>query len=164
MREWIAVIAGVLALAYVNAGIWGKEKVVRADRVVLLALAPVDPRSLMQGDYMALRFAAAQEIGAAGSGGGWPSRRRAVFALDAQGVGHFVRHDDGTALQPGEVLLRYRVRDGQVEVGSSAFFFQEGTGARYAVARYGELRVDGLGEAVLTGLRDAQRRPIEAPR
>src|SRR5690606_6091689 len=28
-------------------------------QVVVLSLAPVDPRSLMQGDYMALRFAVA---------------------------------------------------------------------------------------------------------
>ncbi|MFX7329222.1 GDYXXLXY domain-containing protein, partial [Acinetobacter baumannii] len=33
-----------------------KEMLLKEGQLVLLPLAPVDPRSLMQGDYMALRY------------------------------------------------------------------------------------------------------------
>ena len=46
----------------VNVSIWQKEQLLNHGKIVLLPLAPVDPRSLMQGDYMRLRFQAEQEM------------------------------------------------------------------------------------------------------
>ena len=46
----------VLILALVNWQIFQKEQHIRHGELIYLELAPVDPRSLMQGDYMALRF------------------------------------------------------------------------------------------------------------
>ena len=57
MRRHLAVLLGLVILLLVNRAIWDKEQQLRDGRVVLLALAPVDPRSLMQGDYMRLRYA-----------------------------------------------------------------------------------------------------------
>lgn len=37
---------------------------------------------------------------------------------------------------------------------TNSFFFQEGHAMDYAKARYGEFRVAGSGECILTGLRD----------
>src|SRR5690606_24984268 len=51
----------VLVLLVVNGGIYQRERILADGQPVMLALAPVDPRSLMQGDYMALRFAAANQ-------------------------------------------------------------------------------------------------------
>ena len=55
-RQFAALLLGVLILCAVNYTIAQREKLLQEGRVVLLELAPVDPRSLMQGDYMALRF------------------------------------------------------------------------------------------------------------
>jgi uncharacterized membrane-anchored protein len=56
---------------------------------------------------------------------------------------------------PTTLKLRYRIRNGQVWLGTNAFFFQEGDAERFNAARYGEFRVDrASGEAVLVGLRD----------
>jgi uncharacterized membrane-anchored protein len=52
------------------------------------------------------------------------------------------------------------VRAGRPKFGTNAFFFEEGTADRYADARYGEIRVDAEGEAILTGLRDRDLRPL----
>ena len=52
----------LVALVVINYGIAGREKILRDGRVLLLELAPVDPRSLMQGDYMTLSFDAATDI------------------------------------------------------------------------------------------------------
>ncbi len=62
MRKWLILLCALLILAVVNFSIWQNEQLIKDGETVLLELAPVDPRSLMQGDYMALRFAMADVI------------------------------------------------------------------------------------------------------
>jgi uncharacterized membrane-anchored protein len=155
MRKLVVVLGGVLILAAANVGIYQKEQLLASGRVVLLELAPVDPRSLMQGDYMALRFrVATQAFGAMGESD--LKDGRMVLALDERGVGTFVRHDHGEPLGPQEVVMRYRVRDQTPKFATNAFFFQEGTSELYAAARYGEFRVSTSGDAILTAMRDKE--------
>jgi uncharacterized membrane-anchored protein len=153
------VIFGGLALVVVALVVLviRKEQVLAHGTPVLLELAPVDPRSLMQGDYMVLDYAVSRELG----GSNVPQEGLLVLRLDEHGVGRFVRkHEPGTPLAPGELLLRYKVRDGRIRLGAESFFFQEGHANHYAGARYGELRVTGNGSSVLVGLRNAERQPL----
>jgi uncharacterized membrane-anchored protein len=53
-----------------------------------------------------------------------------------------------------QIQLRYRVRKGQVWLGTNAFFFEEGNADRFSSARYGEFLDHASGEAVLVGLRN----------
>ncbi|MGE0359056.1 MAG: GDYXXLXY domain-containing protein [Burkholderiales bacterium] len=152
MRKALAVLAGLAIVAAANWTIASREKQLAEGAVVLLELAPVDPRSLMQGDYMALRFEV--ENDAFGR-----ARReeladgRLVVRLDDRGVATFVRRDGGEPLGAGEIRLRYRVRDGRVKFATNAYFFQEGTAKVYERARYGEFRASPSGELLLTHLR-----------
>jgi uncharacterized membrane-anchored protein len=125
--------------------------------VIYLDLAPVDPRSLMQGDYMTLRFRLAEDI------------RTHAKPLPAEGemgraevnVGKDRVATLAKAGETGNLRVRYRVRKGNVWLGTNAFFFEEGSEKRFAPARYGEFRVDaGSGEAVLVGLRDSALKPL----
>src|SRR5207247_8096849 len=61
MRSAVAFISCAMVLALLNFSIGGKERQLESGKVVYLELAPVDPRSLMQGDYMALRFKIAND-------------------------------------------------------------------------------------------------------
>jgi uncharacterized membrane-anchored protein len=143
LARWrIAIAAAViLVLGVVNHSIFAKEHIRRHGERILLELAPVDPRSLMQGDYMALRFTLANQIRAE-TGGTVP------VVLDA----HRVAQLDPEA-RPESLRLRYRIRQGQVWLGTNAYFFEEGDAERFAGARYGEFRVDrNTGEAVLVGM------------
>jgi len=155
-----ALVAGglVLALTLPNVAIWQKERTLASGTPMLLELAPVDPRSLIQGDYMRLDYAIARSIN---DQDGWPKDGLLVVRLDSVGVARFVRrHEPNAPLAAGERLLRYRRRDQRVRVGSDAFHFQEGSADHFAHARYGELRVDGKGTSVLVGLRDERRAPL----
>lgn len=143
----------VLVLASVNLAMVGKERIKRDGEIVYLPLAPVDPRSLVQGDYMALRFAMADDI----------ERRHAADKrrlLNGEVAFASVKLDDrqiatlSDAPSAAQIKLRYRIRNGHVWLGTNAFFFEEGTGERFRGARYGAFRVDRQsGEAVLVGLR-----------
>jgi uncharacterized membrane-anchored protein len=163
MRKVIAILAGLAVLAATNYTIHSRERQLVDGAVVLLELAPVDPRSLMQGDYMALRFKVADD--AFGRGPQEDARDgRIVVRLDERGVGSFVRRDGGEPLAAGEVLLRYRIRDRQVKFATNAFFFQEGHAQHYAGARYGEFRVSPSGELLLTHLRGENLERLGPPR
>lgn len=171
MRKPLAVIALVIVLVLVNLAIWHKEQQLAHGRVVLLELAPVDPRSLMQGDYMALRFAMENAIydalpklddeywrpDVAAEDG------TVIVRLDEHRVAHFVARYDGQALVADQLLLRYRIRHGDVKFATNAFFFQEGHAEFYENARYGAFRVDDDGELLLTDLHDDQYQRIVPP-
>jgi uncharacterized membrane-anchored protein len=154
MRKAVALLAGVVFLVLANYTIYSKETLLADGQVVLLELAPVDPRSLMQGDYMALRFRVEEAVLAALGRSHPVADGHVVLARAENGVGHFVRIDNGSALTANELLMRFRVRDGEVKFATHAFFFQEGTAERYANARFGEFRVNERGEAILTSLRN----------
>ena len=147
-------LGALLILGALNTAIVGKERIRRSGELVYLPLAPVDPRSLIQGDYMALRFAIVRDI----EGRGEKASRAvqegetafAPVTLDDRRVASLASPG-----APAPLRLRYRVRDGHVWLGTNAFFFEEGSAQRYAGARYGEFRVDrDSGEAVLVGLRN----------
>jgi len=133
------------------------ERILSDGRVVLLRLAPVDPRSLMQGDYMALRFAVDAELRQALSMHG-PSRSRTKYVylrLDDRNRASFAGIGD-EPLRETQQMTALRIRGGaNPTVGPNAFFFEEGSAEQYANAQWGEFRVTDDGTALLTCLRDA---------
>jgi uncharacterized membrane-anchored protein len=141
----------LVVLGSVNYAIYRKERIIRSGETVFLELAPVDPRSLMQGDYMALRFRLADSIATGRSDGTIPSAALTVpIQIDERRVATLGSRADG-------LRLRYRIRSGAVWLGTNAWFFEEGSAERYAGAQFGEFRLDRRsGEAVLVGLRDGQ--------
>lgn len=153
MRNLILLLTTLVVLAAVNFNIYQREQLMTAGRLVILELAPLDPRSLMQGDYMALRFKVAnqafgqQDLKTLKDG-------HLVLTLDERNLASFSRFAESSTLAANEVLLRYRIRNAQPRFATNAFFFQEGDAKDYANARFGEFRVAPDGESILTRLRD----------
>lgn len=149
MTRALIALGAVLVLAAVNYSIYGKERVIERGETIFLELAPVDPRSLMQGDYMALRFRLAERIDSARDSGTLPrNARRAPLVLNERRVATL--SDAATPL-----AIRFQVHERQIWLGTNAYFFAEGTASRYEGARFGEFRINPTsGEAVLVGLRD----------
>lgn len=139
-------------------------------KTVYLELAPVDPRSLMQGDYMALLFDLANEVysslpktkdrkrwrHAVSASGGF-----VVASLDERNIASFKGLYKDQPLPDNEILLRYRVRNGAVKFATNAYFFQEGHGKYYQPARYGQFRVDEKGELLLVAMHDRDLNKLE---
>jgi uncharacterized membrane-anchored protein len=151
----LIVFGALLVFGGVNRQMLHKERLRTSGQVVYLELAPVDPRSLMQGDYMALDFVLARQLGAGIHERDADRQYTAVLSVDANQVGSFSRMDNGAPLTANEKRFRFRLRRGQAWLGTNAFFFQEGDAERYSKARYGEFRVSEDGEAMLVNLRGA---------
>jgi uncharacterized membrane-anchored protein len=150
-------VASVTVLSVLQLMVWQKQRIVNSGRTVLLEIVPVDPRSLMAGDYLRLSWRLERDLHdrkeLARSG-------TVVVKVDSDQRARFERIDT-QARAAGEQLLRYRVVGSDtVRIGPDAFYFQEGQADAYRGARYGELRCDQSGNVILVGLRDERLRPL----
>lgn len=143
--------AGAVVLVVANAAIWEKEALIRNGAPVYVELAPVDPRSLMQGDYMALNYALPVEVARFEADEATLVARRAP-----NGVATLLRIHEGEALAPDEMLIELVRKNGRLMIASDAWYFAEGEAERWSRARYGEFRIDAKGKALLVGLRGPQ--------
>lgn len=144
-----------LLIGYFNWSIYSKERILNEGKLVLLELAPVDPRSLMQGDYMRLNYAES----AFSEKTKMPKRGFCLLKLDSNKVGHRIALiKDMRPLGKGEVAVKYFFDGNEywpsIHIGSESYFFEEGKGEKYEVARYGALKTDGSGNSILIGLYD----------
>lgn len=149
MKQILVMILTVLILLAINFSIYQKEQLLKNGESFLLELAPVDPRSLMQGDYMILRYKIAAEI--------HPEQKEGylVVVRDENNVAHFEAiYDNKTPLATHQRLLRFRQRGQEIRLGAETFLFQEGHAHLYVKAQYGELKVAESGDSILVGLRD----------
>ncbi|MBE9562525.1 MAG: GDYXXLXY domain-containing protein [Proteobacteria bacterium] len=156
MRRAIVFLAAILILIAINFEVYKKEQLLVEGSTILLELAPVDPRSLMQGDYMILRY----KIAGLAEVSGTKEDGFLVLALDENQVAHFIKIYQGGNLQPVEFLLQFRKRSHGINLGSESFFFQEGHAHFYNQAKYGELKITKDGDSVLVGLRDGDFKPL----
>ncbi len=132
--RWLGLL---LVLVVVNGLIARQEYLLAHGTRMLVELAPVDPRSLMQGDYMQLGYS--------------------VPAHD--GVLHVTQDANGlvTSFQGNGAALRV---EGGTIPGAENWFFEEGQGPRFQAARYAELRVTPDGRASLVQLLGENLKPL----
>lgn len=160
-RQLALLLSGLAILAGINATVWRYEHAMSSGEVVLLRLAPVDPRSLMQGDYMRLNYEIARELT---SRDARATQNKGidtlVIRLDAHQVASLVADGKPDRLASDERLLQVHQSERQWQIGPDAYFFEEGTGEQYEAARYGEFRLEANGKTLLVGLRDEAYQPI----
>lgn len=168
-RSWIAIALTVVILVLFNVSIYDREQTISNGETLFLKLAPVDPRSLMQGDYMQLRYVVEDSI-PAGELGDHERRGYLVLRGDNDNVAQFVRIHDGEALAQDERLVRFRfdrpsflgvaLGPPQAMIVPDDFFFQEGHSEHYENAQYGVFKFDERDRYLLVGLANAERVPI----
>jgi uncharacterized membrane-anchored protein len=173
-RPWLkpalVLASAALTLLIANTSIWQKEQLIAQGKPVFVRLAPVDPRSLMQGDYMALRFDMPR-INERSDETPTPDlserliraqRPLAVGTLNTQGVATLTRII--TPAEPrkaDEIAIELTPKNGGWVLVSDAWFFAEGQAQRWERARYGEFRVTPDGRALLVGMADEALKPIK---
>lgn len=162
-RRLAAVLLMLATLGAFQYAIFAKERLLAAGDTLLLALVPLDPRSLIQGDYMALRYALEDDLRAQKNP--LPPRGWVLVRQDSRGVGRLAGVlNSPENLKPGEYAVPFYqdFRDAGLPALRlpGSFLFQEDHADRYADAAYGILRCAPAGDCLLTGLADADGRPL----
>lgn len=158
--KWIFILVNLLVLlALFNNSIVKKEALLEDGKLILLELAPVDPRSLMQGDYMRLNYTISNNI----DSDSITKRGFCVVKLDANGIGNKVRmQKNRLPINTDEYLIEYTYGEWwNINIGAESFFFQEGEGEKFESAKYGGIKVDSKGNSLLIGLFDEGLNQIE---
>lgn len=152
----------ILVLAFFAWSVYEKEQTLKNGKLILLELAPVDPRSLFQGDYMRLdyaitRSAMSDSIAPKGYFVVVPNENNVAKRIRIQGKIEPLGKD--------ELPLRYAVtKEMFVKIGAESYFFQEGTAEAFDSARYGGLKIDKNGVGILVGLYDKNFQLIKPDR
>jgi len=154
------VVTALLVVVAANVAIAQKQQLIAHGQPVFVRLAPVDPRSLMQGDYMRLDFAMPLQV--RDDVGGLLDRGRphVVARRDGRNVATLLRLHQGEPLAADELRIELTPMHGDWVLVSDAWSFPEGEAHRWAGARFGEFRVDANGRALLVGLRGANLEPL----
>ena len=149
-RNIVILLNLILVMGYINWSVAGKEEILKNGKLVFLELAPVDPRSLMQGDYMRLNYA----IGRNTSLEKIPKRGFCIIKLDARPPARRIRFQkEKTPLHPGEYLINYTKKNWSINLGAESYFFEEGQARRFEPAKFGAIRISN-GKSLLVGLYD----------
>lgn len=158
-KNWIIALNLIAIIAYFSFTIIQKEKTLKDGKLILLELAPVDPRSLMQGDYMRLRYNIADNINTDDA----TPRGYVVVQLDSKGIARGIRiQNTETPIHKDEILIKYTMSNSNsLNIGAESYFFQEGHASKYEQAKFGGLRVDNKGNSLLIGLYDEQEKFIK---
>ncbi|MHC5201672.1 GDYXXLXY domain-containing protein [Myroides sp. LJL119] len=162
-RSLVILISLLGILVFFTLAVVEKQKIVTNGKIVFLELVPVDPRSLIQGDYMDLKYKIASDYSRAwyqnsDSVNTIPSKNGYLqIKVDSLGVatllGLYPR--DKSDLPPDNYLLKYyNFNQGLFNIGAESFFFQETKAELYEKAKYGALAIDNKGNSVLIGLYD----------
>ncbi|MGB7341957.1 MAG: GDYXXLXY domain-containing protein [Phototrophicaceae bacterium] len=149
----VAILFGTLGifLFFINSGIITSERNIENATVAYLDLAPRDPRSLIQGDFMQLAYAIERDANSDAT----EDRGQLVVSLDDSGIVSYERvYDATTSLADNEMLINYFEGRRAIRVGVDSFFFQEGQADDYARARYAEVRILENGGVMLINLTD----------
>jgi uncharacterized membrane-anchored protein len=162
--KWTGLFITVLTLALINWNIHQKESLLTSGETVILKLAPVDPRSIMQGDYMRLRFEVQNQIrehyDTLQKDLSYKERNNSSF----NGYAKLTRDENNIAsfngilkdIEKSQNILKipFRKRGFQVLLTTDAFYFQEGKAKHFEQAEYGEFKLSEDGEMILSHLLD----------
>ncbi|MGG1657906.1 GDYXXLXY domain-containing protein [Brevibacillus sp. NRS-1366] len=148
----------LLQFAIIGYQVWNSESILAKGATVKLELAPVDPRSLLQGDYVRLAYTISSLPHEEFSAG---KKIRVVLRKQENGLydysGYYEQNgvwNKSYTAQPSDVIINGNTLGYErVEYGIESFFVPEGTGLEIErSAKYAIVKVGAKGDALLESL------------
>lgn len=153
MKHIFYILNFILFLLVFNGSIWKKEQTLEKGKMIYLELAPKDPRSLFQGDYMSLRYHLIDTLI-------WDKKEKpasgyCVLTMDSANIAQsLIYQANNQNISDKQVAVRFHYNGNSILIGAESYFFEEGKAYTLDSARYGGLRVAESGECILIGLYD----------
>ncbi len=147
----------LLQFGFIGYQTMSNENLLENGTSIKLELQPLDPRSLLQGDYVQLRYTISSPDQARSELDQMHGQKRVKVVLRPgdNGLHEFDRfYREGETLQAGEVVMTGRTSGWRsIVYGIESYFVPEGTGLEVErTARYAIVRVGSGGDALLEKL------------
>lgn len=150
IRKILITVTGIAILAVLNVSIWQNEDLLKNGEIVYLELVPVDPRSLIQGDFMRLNYRIDNIEGS-------NDADTVILTLNEKRIATSATADYLGDPGPDELrMLWHRDNHDRLQARPDTFLFQEGSARDYARAKYAQFNIGDGGRALLTGLADKE--------
>ena len=162
--KFLPLTLAVFSILVFSFSIFGHEQYLKHSRTIYIELAPVDPRSLLQGDYMVLNYLL-----------NFVDQENSAHHLKQHEFMTYVQLDhkqrirhlafDQSAFPNGtyQPLMiknpRQNLRD--LYPAANSFMFAEGLEPCYREAKFAELKVNDIGKAMLVGLFDKHLKSLQ---
>lgn len=158
MKKYVPIILACLCILMFLWIIVANEQHLKKSEAIYIKLQPVDPRSLIQGDYMQLNYELyLPELANAEADFEVIQGKAHVLAyveLDA------MRRVKATTFEPQQnhqlqklILKNPHNHSSALYPSTQSFLFAEGLGECYEKAQYAEFKVNREGKAILAGLK-----------
>lgn len=153
-KPYLLALVVLLQLGSLSYQIISSETLLANGKLIKLELAPLDPRSMLQGDYVQLRYRIGEVSRNKQEENFRDKRVKVVLSAGANGVYQFNRYyQTDEVLQPNEVMLAGKEHYYEIEYGIENYFIPEGTGRDVEqAAKFAEVRVGTNGNAILVRL------------
>ncbi|MBN3859795.1 GDYXXLXY protein [Neisseriaceae bacterium PsAf] len=156
MRKYLPFIFAFISLVVIYSNVFLKENILNQGTSIYVELEPVDPRSLIQGDYMRLGYQLNIQDSQNISKQKKFYKKTLKIVLDDK---HVVKESFigySLPLQENERLLKTKSSQfgENLYPVSESFLFAEGLEYCYNQAKFAQLKVDKKGNAVLESLTD----------
>ena len=165
MKKYLALILAVVSLIIFNLLILKNEHHLKNHPSIFIELQPVDPRSLIQGDYMVLNYNLKLDESL--------SRRLPISSYHQSSLLSYIVLDQNRVVtktlfslqQPAVTAQKLRLKNpdnspDSLYPAANSFLFAEGLADCYNNARYAEFKVDIDGNALLASLRGKNLQPL----
>ncbi len=156
----ILILLNLIALlAFVNYSAIQKEKILQDGTLIYLELIENNAKSpLIQGDMVALKYKIVQGL----IFDTLYKRGFVVVKLDSNSIAERVRFQPKSVpINEQEYLIEYSKGFFSLNIGAENYFIQQGDAKKYALAKYGAVKVDASGNSLLMGLYDEHLKRIE---
>lgn len=176
MKKFMALHLSIFSIALFVGLIVQHEWHLAKSESIFVELAPVDPRSILQGDYMVLNYDLHFSAVAAGNGSEQPvSDIRTEDFKNQSHVMSYVQLDqqrrviktsfEQSTLNQSERSARLILKNPHntfeaLYPAANSFMFAEGLEPCYRNAKFAELKVKENGKALLVDLLDQQLKPL----
>lgn len=152
MKKILVLINFFLLLIFFGTSLWKEEENLKKDSFYL-KIAPRDPRSLIQGDYMVLNYEVGDEV--AKNLEENIKKGYVRVKIDEKKVAHFLNLEKEYRKTLGdEMILRFFRDRFNIDFGINSYFFQEGKGTNFQRTEYAEVVSLKEGKLRLKSLRD----------
>jgi len=165
MRTRIMLALACLVLAALNYGLFAMQDLRDNGHVVYLELNPNQEWDLpfIDGEFVPLRFRITDELIRPPK---LPRNGFVVVRMDQNNIAYFQRFHDGSPLQKGEFMIRYRLSGGArrvIRILPATYFIHSDHEKLFRQPKYGVFHFGNNGEYLLAGLADANRELIRIP-
>lgn len=170
MKKYFSLILALATILFFAALVVKNEWHLHHSKSIFIELKPVDPRSILQGDYMALAYELhLQSLKALARSEG-EALEQVIFnrsSVPAKVILDSQNRVVGTVLDTNNSFTGQRLilknsenRLQALYPASRSFLFAEGLAQCYEKAKYAEFKVNPKGEAILSDLRGERLQPL----